>query len=710
MQAVARSHFCALPLNVLEGVAEDLASFDPLNSPRDLLSLSSTCRYLYGALSVTHNVHLYARIFCAQFDCRAARHRLPRNALYSAGLAYQYVAYSIALNNIRRGNIDSPTLLHDLWRAFTLCLENDGKNAVHLEHVGLHDYVESYIYNYLWEERSSGWPTEDITNSLALWLYWYTLSEERLATKTAEERAVLMALFRPYALYSFRYPPFLAPDNHARLPLSGNPDMYREHSTVTPHGYYPVYRDPDLCQHHLLHYGSSITFVEPPIGLVAKLLYITFQEHHCPVEIDQPVPEDRDEAIRLGERGPTRAEFLEFALHRAVKFPLRVDWDWQDRLPQDNRARENSRSQHRNLKYDSTAHDDDWERWRGCYNPWARSPSRGVPYIYGSLTGSWGGRSLDPRGDEYEHAIRASEFDEVLSTPETPHINEHPLFFTLREHYCISPATPLPFTAAKPDPLDEGIMNAYLPHGFPQAYAMTQRDGKLVMRHGKESWVYETYVEGKENSHNEDTCRMCAEVRWRDEQERLEDGVSLEDEEMTDDNSGDSEDMELSPQQARELARDTIGMDVDEFIDHVEREVDNDSTTANEVTRVCTGISDIIITGLTPRQHALSWGDYRIYGRVRAWDGLVVLLRLPAPSPDFVSPFPSRLQPYVFRGYLVAGKNFVGSWRHLTDSIHTVPIEGPFAVSKIETPPSPAASAQSQHPTASTAGPVEGEA
>ncbi|KAI0653723.1 hypothetical protein C8Q70DRAFT_590738 [Cubamyces menziesii] len=708
MQSVATSPFCALPLNVLEGVAEDLASFDPLNPPRDLLSLSSTCRYLYGALSVTHNAHLYARIFCARFDCRAARRRLPQDAMYSAGLAYQLVACSIALNNIRRGDIDSPTLLHDLWRAFTLCLENDGKNAVHLEHVRLHDYVESYIYNYLWEERSAGWPTEDITNSLALWLYWYTLSEERLASKTAEDRAVLMALFRPYALYSFRYPPFLAPDNHACLPLLGHPDMYREHSTTTPHGYYPVYRDPDLCQHHLLHYGCNITLVEPPIGLVAKLLYVTFQEHHCPVEINQPIPDDREEAIRLGERGPTRAEYLEFALHRAVKFPLRVDWDWQDRLPQDS---EDSRSSERGLIHASTTHDDDWERWRRCYNPWAQPRSRGVPYTHGSLTGSWGGRSLDPRGDEYEHAIRASEFDEVLSNPEAPHINEYPLFFTLREHYCISPATPLPFTAAKPDPLDEGIMNAYLPHGFPQAYAMTQRDGKLIMRHGKDSWVYETYVEGKENSHDEETCGMCAEARQRDEQQRLQDVAVLEDEEMVDNGSCDNEAMDVSPEETRKLAQDIIGMDVDEFIDHVEREVDSDSASATEVPSACTGICDIIITGHTPRQHALSWGDYRIYGRVRAWDGLVVLLRLPAPSPDFVSPFPSRLQPYVFRGYIVAGKNFVGSWRHLTESIHTVPIEGPFVVSKIETPPSSAATTQSQrHETASMATPTEGEA
>ncbi len=85
----------------------------------------------------------------------------------------------------------------------------------------------------------------------------------------------------------------------------------------------------------------------------------------------------------------------------------------------------------------------------------------------------------------------------------------------------------------------------------------------------------------------------------------------------------------------------------------------------------------------TQTHHALAWGNYCIYGRVRSWDGLIVLVRAPAPDPDHLSPFPDRLEPYVFRGYLLGGANLVGAWRHVTDSIHTIPVEGPFVVSKV---------------------------
>lgn len=41
----------------------------------------------------------------------------------------------------------------------------------------------------------------------------------------------------------------------------------------------------------------------------------------------------------------------------------------------------------------------------------------------------------------------------------------------------------------------------------------------------------------------------------------------------------------------------------------------------------------------------------------------------------------------IFRGYLIGNKNFVGSWRMYNENLNAIPLEGPFALSRIEVPP-----------------------
>lgn len=61
---------------------------------------------------------------------------------------------------------------------------------------------------------------------------------------------------------------------------------------------------------------------------------------------------------------------------------------------------------------------------------------------------------------------------------------------------------------------------------------------------------------------------------------------------------------------------------------------------------------------------------------MRQWDGLVVLLRVPTHLPAAGKT--------VFRGYVVGERTFVGSWRSYADNIEAVPVEGPFALSRVE--------------------------
>ena len=60
---------------------------------------------------------------------------------------------------------------------------------------------------------------------------------------------------------------------------------------------------------------------------------------------------------------------------------------------------------------------------------------------------------------------------------------------------------------------------------------------------------------------------------------------------------------------------------------------------------------------------------------MRAWDGLVVLVRVSADGERDAS--------HVFRGYVVGGRTLVGAWRPLLANTHSVPLEGMFVVSRM---------------------------
>lgn len=72
-------------------------------------------------------------------------------------------------------------------------------------------------------------------------------------------------------------------------------------------------------------------------------------------------------------------------------------------------------------------------------------------------------------------------------------------------------------------------------------------------------------------------------------------------------------------------------------------------------------------------KHGEAWHRFRFYGRVRHWDGLIALVRVPLQNPD--------LGITIFRGYVVANQNFIGSWRSWSRP-PSLPLEGPFIVSR----------------------------
>ncbi|KAI6025679.1 hypothetical protein F5J12DRAFT_687118, partial [Pisolithus orientalis] len=75
----------------------------------------------------------------------------------------------------------------------------------------------------------------------------------------------------------------------------------------------------------------------------------------------------------------------------------------------------------------------------------------------------------------------------------------------------------------------------------------------------------------------------------------------------------------------------------------------------------------------TGEKQGEAWGYYSYIGRVRRWDGLVVLLRMPADKPAFDSS-----GCYIFKGY-VHGQSLVGRWRDNVQ-MHRIGFEGAFVL------------------------------
>ncbi|OJA19810.1 hypothetical protein AZE42_12520 [Rhizopogon vesiculosus] len=88
-----------------------------------------------------------------------------------------------------------------------------------------------------------------------------------------------------------------------------------------------------------------------------------------------------------------------------------------------------------------------------------------------------------------------------------------------------------------------------------------------------------------------------------------------------------------------------------------------------------------VVLNDTDFKHGQAWNHHRYYGRVREWDGLVALVRIPLQS-NLMTQGPAM---WVFSGYVVGGQNFVGTWGSLGAHDPSIPtLESAFATTRRE--------------------------
>ncbi|KAI8990642.1 hypothetical protein BD414DRAFT_459354 [Trametes punicea] len=694
------SSFCSLlPHDVILHVALELATIDILGPPRHLPPLFRVCRYLHDILKANRKA-LLARIYRRKFDTRAAVRRLGANTITNSALAFQLMKQSTALKRLREGDLDSSNLTADLWTAYIMFMENDGRNYVQLmEYARMDVLIDRFMELRLWANRETnlGWPVDSTPNSLVVWMLWFTMTPERLA-RLGERRGQYMDLLRPLALVPVMYYPFYAPD--VRFELPDEEALPEAGEGVTPFGFFPAYRDPEMVVEEVLHYGRRVSLMPPLIGLGAKMVFVMLAEA-VPYDPPSMLPIDRAHADPADGVRPTQADFVEWASVRGVRLYDPGSWDWLERLPAEQRRLENDVSWRKELRSISASWDNDWNRLTGCYDPRHDLPLKGVVYTFGSLSGMFAGRMQIPDLFIYRDVVQATSMPALT---QFPLVAEQPVYVRFTEHHCIDPEMPVP-PGSDPAGFGDDVQNAYFPQSF--HYLRVGNTLRIDLPRTRTTARYETYVEGRPNSHNSATCRMCMFHQEEEEQQLraridafrrasrgeldVDDDMAVDDDEDVRDrgffprtrsgssNSADSNASYYFGDEHNRISTQQFRLEHDREAEALVNELMSDGLPDNYedyIENECNGIQDIIITGEVLPHHGEAWHHYRFYGRVRKWDGLIVLVRVPTQLPPTLKT--------IFRGYLIGNKNFVGSWRSYHENPNAIPLEGPFALSRID--------------------------
>ncbi|KAF8071573.1 hypothetical protein FPV67DRAFT_882445 [Lyophyllum atratum] len=635
----------ALSLNDWERIAFYAVASETtfLGPPSALHALSLVSRHVYNAISVQNNSRLYARIFRFKFDYAAPARRLTARWLTSRCLAKELISRFAALRRMRGRREFRP---EDLWTAYLMMSESDGKNESQLlDWAGLKSYLDILVMARL--HLRVAWDSDLTSNSLLVWLLWMTISRSeearnlqclgltrniRLGTipqERAEIKQMMLGFLRPFVTAGYRVPTVYGPDSFFNIPLC-------EEVTSTPsHSSGP---SPPCAE--IIHFSHKLILGVPIITSAAALLTALRTEE---LQTSQTfplsahaLPADRAMANAMNVAGPTLEDVSHFHFEERIHSPSRcnpvIDGIFDEEYQKDEVEELLSPAD------GSWRYEEDWSRLVNCYDPWAvPSPLRGKVYTLGSLVGSWEGRLMLP--DWEAHISALLDPRRSSSVP----VQHKPLYWTLREHHCLQPDIPL--ATAMGDLGDEDFLNAWLPPrisvtALEDAIEVFDPDTGLNTR-------YETFTPKREAPYSNSACA------------RLHRPWVSGHMDVTD---------EAAPQEGHPAF--ISGASSTSYID-------NEDEYEDILSQKSSGVCDILFTGETDLRHGDAWGHFKLIGRARPWDGLIVLLRSPR------DPEQTNLGEWVFKGYL-HDQNLVGRWRERFTPVDMVGFEGAFVLRKTE--------------------------
>ncbi|KZT22999.1 hypothetical protein NEOLEDRAFT_575214 [Neolentinus lepideus HHB14362 ss-1] len=288
-----------LPHSILEECAFRVALSSEWGSLGDLPNLLLTSRRLYATLTYPLCVSLYARLFCALFP---VNHFIaPSPSITDVVLAQELVDRLRIIRRVRRCQLDDNYIRIDLWRLYFMLLESDGAIAERLQEIGLPRFLVAFYRSQLYRSATQNHdlPLANDISAIAVWLSWYTMSEEPLHTESVETREEVLTRIRPFTMNCPQM-------NSSLRTLSAISD-----AGVTLSGHHAQ----DLCD--VTHFSQRLTLSCPNLSSAAILL--TFARKDALVV---HTPQHLNIGVSYQGRGPTIQDCYQFqAQSKATSSP-----------------------------------------------------------------------------------------------------------------------------------------------------------------------------------------------------------------------------------------------------------------------------------------------------------------------------------------------------------------------------------------------------
>ncbi|KAF8596940.1 hypothetical protein BDV93DRAFT_562807 [Ceratobasidium sp. AG-I] len=636
---MAHTPLDALPAEVVEEIAFHACASPFLGPPVALPVLLRTSRRLHAVLAVANNPGFHARIFRAKFDTAAPQRRFlaAGQPLSAANYALELPRRWTALRRIRHiaavgrlfacGEEDQRA---DFWLLYLMFLESDGKNYEQLiEWANVTSYVRTYIREQLMPNPRPGFPLESTERSLGLWLTWFLTEVHVVVAEMSPDTAQMHNMLRPWVFGSFKYDTLYAPYTHYHLPAP------LDYDANEPHDAEELLTPQHLANLHLrdrteivTHMSRRIRLSPPPAASAAIMAFMVRLERNGPIPAHNP-PVPPAPAPEVGFPSTIPLPHPGLTVYPRTRFP---SWYGPGSIEFDGRV--NTRG--------SAQWDTEWSRIATCGNPFAPVARLQPKFYPGDLAGDWEGRFVFLTFDAFRDMLAGS-----VDAVRTGSSAQQPQVWRIQEHHCIQRRRRVQTSQSHGDEIiNESLplgqpLNACIPANaeFMQHVSDGTEPDKLEVRipdsdapGGFKSYTYMT-LGGIQESF--DTRGGMAVRLPENHRERIPIPYNRRD---------------VHPGPYEEPERYQGGGD-DEWIET---------------------ITDTLITG---EGHS-SWGKFRLRGRIRPWDGMITLVK------DYAGPQTEGRGRWLYKGYIIAGGNWVGRWRDTFTATRLSGYEGVFSVSR----------------------------
>ncbi|KAJ1306353.1 hypothetical protein OPQ81_007359 [Rhizoctonia solani] len=508
-------------------------------------------------------------------------------------------------------------LVEDMWMIYLMFLESDGRNYAQLLWARVSRYLRTVFREKLLPSPKPGYMLESTTRALGFWMMWYLTEVYTVIAETPNEAAQMRAMLRPWALASHKYDILCAPYTHWTLPAPDVPDLGEEPAIATPQNL----ADLDLRNRTeiVTHMGRRIQLAPPRASLAAIMALMVRLERNGPIPAHPapPIPniEQLPPTIQPGHPGLTiypRTRYPAFYGPGSTEFDGRIN------------------------RTGSAAYDTEWRRILQCGNPSATPKFKAMSILRpGELAGQWEGRLVFLTFDAFRDML-AGVPGAVTNGP----IAQQPNAWRIWEHHLVSRRRRIPLNC-EPDPVIGeklpigNVLNAYIP-----------KDAQFIQH----------------DQHQEFGTRRL-EVRIPDETCSL--GYKSYNY-ITLDGPTDPPPTQI-PRTSVMALDPSIDMDLSADWEQPQppRFGDGDYEFEEEIV-------DTLITG----EGRSSRGSFKLTGRIRAWDGMIILVM------DYDAPTSNGNGRWLYKGYVVSGGNWIGRWRDTFTPERLCGYEGVFSVTR----------------------------